>query len=37
MKNHLLWAALIAAVVRTVVVMGLIGLTIVALLKYLTS
>lgn len=37
MKNHLVWAAVMVAVVRTVVVLGIIGLAIVAPLKYLTS
>jgi hypothetical protein len=37
MKDNLFWVVLIVAVAKTVVVLGLIGLAIVALLKYLTS
>jgi len=37
MKNNLFWVAVVAAVIKTAMVLGLIGLTIIALLKYLTS
>jgi len=36
MKANLFWVAVVEAVIKTVMVLGLIGLTI-ALLKYLTS
>ena len=37
MKNNLFWVAVVAAVIKTAMVLGLIGLTIIVLLKYLTS
>lgn len=37
MKNHLLWAAVIAAVVKTVLVLSLLGLVALALIKYIKS
>lgn len=37
MKDNLFWVAVVAAVIKTVMVLGLIGLTIIALLKYITS
>lgn len=37
MKDNLFWVGLVAAVIKTAMVLGLIGLTIIALLKYLTS
>lgn len=37
MKDNLFWVAVVAAVIKTVMVLGFIGLTIIALLKYLTS
>lgn len=37
MKDNLFWVELIVTVAKTVVVLGLLGLAIIALLKYLTS
>lgn len=35
--NFSFWVVVVAAVIKTVMVLGLIGLTIIALLKYLTA
>ena len=37
MKDNFFWVAVVAAVIKTVMVLSLIGLTIIVLLKYLTS